>query len=197
MADNRGEDGRYKISDAQMRLHTGGFSFGEKADDAARLGASRFTPRKFGVNKVRVMTLCLAPLVPCVLLFLSAWGYSKSIPDGDATTRMLIVGLCSIMGTLLLTGGVYIYITYGQRALELDAQRLIILEGEGMLTANWTEVVPESVRGSAVKTFAFYAAGRRKTVDSLFFPEFDQIVSAINERVDSVQAAMRETTHVL
>jgi hypothetical protein len=179
-----------------MRLMTGGVSF-EQRQEAEEPSNARFKTRKFVASRPRILAFCLGPAVPGVLLVLSALSYYHSIPPGDQATRHLAVGLCSVVAGVLFGGATFLYMSYAQKNIGLEATRIVILDGESLLTSSWSEVVLEPVKGGWVKTFVFFVAGRRKSIDSVFFPDFGSIVAMMNERVASANRALTESTHVL
>jgi len=153
--------------------------------------------RTIHANRGRVLFLCILPLLPAVLLVISAMYYYRVIPPGDASLRYLAVGLCSFFSGGLVATSVFIYLSYALKSVIMETRRLVIRDSDSMLAADWHQIVVKPVQGSFVKICTLEMAGRTCWIDSVFFPEFPVAVKTIKERVDAANAAMNSSTVVL
>lgn len=192
MADDAEKTGnRYQLSDTDVRLMTGGVDF------AVVPGKDGFVPRHFKPNLIRVGAFCAVPMIPGVLLILSAVNYYNTIPTGDMPLRYLSVGICLSMASVSLIGALYLYGLCARRVIKVEPLYIVLSEGRSSVRAKWREVAVRPTRSRVIKTLILIVAGRRVLIDSLFFPDFKEIVTDVNERVQRARAAATDTTYVV
>ena len=193
MGDKRDKDNPYRIDEAELGLH----KIIKKPDEKAFTLKSIET-RVVKVSASRVVMFCVLPFIPAALLIWSAVRYYRIIPEGDPTMRYFAVGICAAFAGLLISGSSYLYLKYSQKTITLEQKRLVVREADSLLAVGWSEVTIDPVKGGLVKMCVFHLAGRRRWIDSVFFPDFNEAVEGISDRVKAAHVALNETsTHVL
>lgn len=192
MGDIRDKDNPYRINEKMLGLQE------IKKPEQQSISLKSIDTRVIKVSPSRILIFCVLPFIPAALLILSAVNYYRIIPAGDPTMRYTAVGVCAAFAGLLVSGSSYLYLKYSQKTITLEQKRLVVRDADSLIAVGWGEVTIDAVKGGMVKMCVFHLAGRRRWIDSVFFPEFNLAVRAISERVKATQAAMNDTsTHVL
>ncbi len=157
----------------------------------------RVTRRVFKPNMQRLMMCCVAPWLPGLVAVWMGYYYKQLLPPGDMSIRVLLVTLCWLFSFAMFASSFFLYFSIARRVITVEPQRIIWQDGDAMLTSGWDEVYPETPRFGIIKVQIVYIAGRRKSFDGLFFPDFMEIAAAINERVRSVQKYLNSSMHIV
>lgn len=194
MAETPGKKGEnsYRIESPDVKLLVA-----KKPAEKKQVTITTLDTRIVQVSFPRIIIFCVLPLIPAALLIKAATTYYKIIPAGDLTMRYLAVGICSAFAGALVAGSSYLFLKYSRKTITIETKRLMVRDSDSLLSVGWSEVTVEPVKGGVVKTCVMHLAGRSRWIDSVFFPDFDQAVSLINERAVAANAAMNDSTVVL